>query len=162
VPEREDVRVAPAIAPPIRYSTYVEAPRLRVWEALVREWDQWFADEALIDDEVGRYRFHWEAFGPDLDQVTLEGPVVELVEGRRFVFDWQTRPAGRDRTRVAFDLEDRPPGTVLRVTESGYTDDFDDLVACMNCAAGWGEAITLLKFWVEHGVRYGAVPAPLS
>ena len=24
----------------------------------------------------------------------------------------------------------------------------------LECAAGWGEALTLLKFYVEHGVVY--------
>ena len=28
----------------------------------------------------------------------------------------------------------------------------------MECAAGWGEALTLLKFYLEHGVTYGEVP----
>jgi hypothetical protein len=29
----------------------------------------------------------------------------------------------------------------------------------IGCATGWGEALTLLKFYLEHGLTYGAVPA---
>ena len=28
----------------------------------------------------------------------------------------------------------------------------------MECATGWGEALALLKFYLEHGVVYGEVP----
>ncbi len=54
------------------------------------------------------------------------------------------------------------------VTESGYAQA--DLLATgvvgemaqrspfAMCASGWGEALTLLKFYLEHDVVYGSVP----
>ena len=56
----------------------------------------------------------------------------------------------------------------VTVTETGYTQG--DLVATgvvgemaqrspfAMCASGWGEALTLLKFYLEHDVVYGSVP----
>ena len=34
----------------------------------------------------------------------------------------------------------------------------DDVEAALGCAAGWGEALTLLKFYLESGTKYGEVP----
>jgi hypothetical protein len=30
----------------------------------------------------------------------------------------------------------------------------DGLRAMLDCSAGWGEALTLWKYYVEHGIRY--------
>ena len=59
-------------------------------------------------------------------------------------------------TTVAIDLTEMPggEGTAVRLIETGYPDTPGGLAALLNCAAGWGEALTLLKFWLEHGVRY--------
>ncbi len=45
-------------------------------------------------------------------------------------------------------------GTVVSVKEHGYQDSTEGHVRCLECATGWGEALTLLKFYVEHGLRY--------
>ena len=50
-------------------------------------------------------------------------------------------------------------GTVVTVTESGHTASPKDLEALVECASGWGEALTLLKVYLEHGITYGEVPA---
>ncbi len=28
------------------------------------------------------------------------------------------------------------------------------LASCLECATNWGDALVLLKFWLEHKVRY--------
>jgi uncharacterized protein YndB with AHSA1/START domain len=86
-----------------------------------------------------------------------EGPVVESTPPRRFVFQWKP---GDSTTTIAFDLEPRGPGTVLRVEESGHTTSPADLAALVECASGWGEALTLLKMYLEHRITYGTVPEP--
>jgi uncharacterized protein YndB with AHSA1/START domain len=73
------------------------------------------------------------------------------------VFQWTP---GDSTTTVAFDLEPRKDGTVLTVTERGHTTSRRDLEALVECAAGWGEALTLLKVYLEEGLTYGEVPAP--
>ena len=61
-------------------------------------------------------------------------------------------------TTVAFTLEPLGSGTKLTLNESGHTTSPKDLEALVDCAAGWGEALTLLKFYLEHGTTYGDVP----
>ncbi len=116
----------------------------------------WFTDGSANDPRPGgSYKFVWHGFGPDRVDLTSEGRVVEAVPNARFAFDWAS---GAGTTRVVFTLEPRGPGTVVRVREEGYSWSDADVRACLECAAGWGEALTLLRFRLEHGVRYGDVP----
>jgi uncharacterized protein YndB with AHSA1/START domain len=96
-------------------------------------------------------------FGVDRFAGEDGGPVLEAVPPRRFVFQWTP---GDTTTTVAFDLESRGSGTVVRVCETGHTTSQRDLEALAECAAGWGEALTLLKMYLEHGITYGPVPEP--
>lgn len=59
------------------------------------------------------------------------------------------RPRRRSRS-----FEDADEGTVIRLREHGYPDTPEGISGLMDCATGLGEALTLLKFYVEHGVRY--------
>lgn len=38
--------------------------------------------------------------------------------------------------------------------EVGYSNSDKDIKTCINCAVGWGEAMTLLKIYLEEGVVY--------
>jgi len=42
----------------------------------------------------------------------------------------------------------------LRLQEHGYQDTPTGRKAFADCACGWGEALTLLKFYVEYGLKY--------
>lgn len=44
--------------------------------------------------------------------------------------------------------------TRVELIDSGYPDTPEGRHALMDCACGWGEALTLVKFFVEHGVTY--------
>jgi hypothetical protein len=46
----------------------------------------------------------------------------------------------------------------VRVFEAGYPLDWHGVETLALCAAGWGEASTLLKFYLERGVKYGREP----
>lgn len=50
-------------------------------------------------------------------------------------------------------LREHPAGTVVRLREHGSPNTPEGMAGFMNCAAGWGEAATLLKFYAEHGLR---------
>ena len=45
-------------------------------------------------------------------------------------------------------------GAIIRLREYGYEDTPSGRRGILECAAGWGEALTLLKFYVEHGITY--------
>ena len=79
------------------------------------------------------------------------GPVLEASRPSRYVFQWQ---AGLGGTTVEVDFEERPEGTVVRLREHGYPDTPEGWFGFGECSTGWGEALTLLKLYVEHGVRY--------
>ena len=55
-------------------------------------------------------------------------------------------------------LSEQSGGTILRLTEQGYTNDSNGRTMALECAAGWGEAMTLLKFYLEHGIIYTTPP----
>jgi uncharacterized protein YndB with AHSA1/START domain len=99
--------------------------------------------------------FRWVDFKVDRYTAESKGPVLEATAPKRFVFQWT---AGDTPTTIEFDLEPLGPGTVVTVTESGHTTSPNDLEALVECASGWGEALTLLKVYLEHGITYGEVP----
>jgi uncharacterized protein YndB with AHSA1/START domain len=143
---------------PIRHSTYIAAPPERVYELLTTAegWDAWFTRGAEVEARPGgRILFRWVDWGPEGVTATDGGPVLEAVPGRRFVFQWKP---GDSQTTVAFHLAPLGECTRLTVTETGHQETEGDRRALVDCAAGWGEALTLLKVYLEHGITYGQVP----
>ena len=140
----------------IAHAALVRAPREEVYDAFAtaRGLDAWFTTGAEVDARPGGVmHWRWNEWGPD--GVTAEDPgrVLEARRPERFVFEWHG--AGRDHpTTVELDFEEHAEGTVVRLRERGYPDTPDGRRRFADCAAGWGEAITLLKFYVEHGLRY--------
>lgn len=148
-----------ASMPVICQSTYIAVPPSEAYRCLTTAacWDGWFTDGTEIDAREGGFiRLRWRDFG--VAHLTMEdgGPVLEAVPDRRFVFRWQ--PGSRPTT-VTFDLSPLGDGTLVELTESGYPAASDDLATLVSCAAGWGEALTLMKFYLEHGIRRQRVPA---
>jgi uncharacterized protein YndB with AHSA1/START domain len=163
--------------PAISWTTYIAAPRERVSLALTTAegWDGWFTRGASIDARVGgELVLRWRDAARIQHRVMLWGAVhteMEIVcairaldPPARFSFEWRT--AGH-ATTVDFSLATRGGGTVVTLTERGYVEadlGTTGVVGEMGrspfamCASGWGEALTLLKFYIEHGISYGAVP----
>ncbi len=145
--------------PPIDYRTYIAVAPEVVYTTLTtgEGWDSWFTTRATVDARPGgSYEFYWENWAAERDTVTLAGPVVAAEPNSVYSFRWET---GEGETTVRFDLEPRGDGTMVHLTETGYGFSDLDLRACLSCAGGWGEALTLLKFYLEHGIVYGDVPA---
>jgi uncharacterized protein YndB with AHSA1/START domain len=142
------------IPPDICAATLVRAPRERVYDALTRaeELDAWFTTGAEIDLRPGEEMvWRWVDWGPNRVTAEDRGPVLEVRRPERYVFGWQSAVGG---TIVELDFEEHPDGTVVRLREHGYPDTPEAWAAFSECAVGWGEALTLLKLHVEHGVRY--------
>lgn len=140
----------------IRYVTFVRASPDRVYDAMATAegLDGWFTDGATVDArEGGEIRFRWKEFGPDKFTGEDGGPILEAGRPERFVFQW--RPDNPSyATTVEIDFEPVDGGTNIRLREYGYHNTASGLRAMLNCAAGWGEALTLWKYYVEHGIRY--------
>lgn len=140
----------------ISHATLVRAPRERVYDGIATAagLDLWFTEGAKVDARAGgEIRFRWHEWGAH--RVTAEdgGPVIEARPPERFVFQWSP-DAPSYRTTVELDFEEEARGTIIRLHEYGYHDTPSGRAALMECAAGWGEALTLWKFSVEHGIRY--------
>ncbi len=144
--------------PPIRARTYINAPPERVYHMLTTGsgWDAWFTMGTQVDPRPGGHIvFRWVDWAVDHYTVESGGVVLEAIPPKRFAFQWTP---GDSTTTVAFDLKPLGSGTHLSVEESGHTTSPKDLEALVECATGWGEALNLLKMYMEHGVTYGSVP----
>ena len=144
--------------PPIRHSTFITVPPDVVYDAIATAegLDRWFTCGTEIEPRPGgSIRLRWKNFGAGRWTLEDGGEVLEAVPSRRFVFKWTP---GKSETTVAFDIESHPNGSMITVTELGYTSDPEDIQAMLGCATGWGEALTLLKFHLESGLRYEEVP----
>ena len=129
---------------------------MQVYKALTTSegLDAWFTTGAQVDSSPGgEIHFRWKDWGPD--HITAEdgGPVLEAIPPNRIVFQWH--PDLPDyATTVEINIEPDYDGTIVSLREYGYADTPSAHSAMMNCATGWGEAITLLKFYLEYGLHY--------
>ena len=78
------------------------------------------------------------------------GPILEYDPPRRFVYKWGREP----QSTVEIDLKEVEEGSLITARETGYHNDSEGWERCLDCASGWGEALTLLKFYLEHGLIY--------
>lgn len=144
--------------PPIEHRTYIEASPERVYQTLASEegWDAWFTSGTSLDARPGgMIRLRWVDFGAGRWTIEDGGPVLIADPNRRFCFQWNpcTKP-----TTVDIVLTEAGSGTQVFLSEKGYPRTDADLKSMLDCAAGWGEALTLLKFYLESGQTYGEVP----
>ena len=140
--------------PAIKHSTFIKTPSERVFETLTSAegWDAWFTKGTMLDLKPGgKFILCWIDWGPSRATTEDRAKVLEIVPNEKFSFVWNLHEGG---TTVTFTLEPRENGTMLQITDDGYK-SMDYL---MECATGWGEALTLLKFYLEHGIIYGTVP----
>jgi uncharacterized protein YndB with AHSA1/START domain len=140
----------------IRVATLVRAAPERVYDGIATAagLDGWFTTGATVDARPGgEIRLRWKNWGPD--RVTLEdgGPVLEARRPERFVFQWSPDDSSY-LIPVEIDFEPCDEGTVIRVRQHGHRDTPNGWQTLIQCASGWGEALTLWKFYVEHGIRY--------
>ena len=115
--------------------------------------DSWFTNGAEVDPKPGgAIVYRWKNGGPDAVTTEARGVVREAERPVRFVFEWDSdddRP-----TTVEMRFERRGDSTVMRLREYGFSAGERGRAAVVREASGWGEAMTLAKFRIEHGFRY--------
>jgi uncharacterized protein YndB with AHSA1/START domain len=99
----------------------------------------------------GKCIFSWVDWGPDFYTLKAPGKTVEFVPNKLFSFKWGKE--GQETT-IRFEIEPMGSGTLLTITEDGYPDTPEGHKSILECASGWGEAATLLKFYLDRGVTY--------
>ena len=140
----------------IKHSTLIHAEPKRVYDALTTSdgLDAWFTSGANVNAHPGgEIHFRWVNWGPD--QISMEdgGSVIEAIPPERFVFQWHP-DLPEYATTVEINLVPKDGGTIVSLRELGFADTPSGIAALANCATGWGEALTLLKFYLEHGLHY--------
>ena len=152
----------------LKHAVWIAAPVEQVFELVgtAQGWNRWFTTECVLEPRPGgRFIPEWRDFGPDRHTARDEGRVINLQSPRHIAFEWTPLPGVR--TRFSLDLTPEGNGTTVRVSDHGYpTGTHAEIRDAGNSAAGWGEALTLLKFCAEHGLRYrqphDPAPAPAA
>ncbi|QEE17545.1 SRPBCC domain-containing protein [Promethearchaeum syntrophicum] len=118
--------------------------------------NEWFTAESFVAKSPGgRVYFKWTSDRNNITQGIIEdeGKVLEREFPNHFKFNWHPDNSSY-ATTVTYELIESPKGIIVRVSESGFHNTESGRKAFMGCATGWGEALTLLKFYVEHGITY--------
>ena len=140
----------------VDFRTLVRAKPERVYDAIATSYglDGWFTKGASVDARAGgTIHFRWKDYG--LTHYTGEnsGPVLEARRPERFVFQWKA-DSGLYDTTVEIDFQSVEEGTIVKLVEYGYEDTSTGMQDFLNRVSGWAEVLTLMKFFVEHGVTY--------
>ena len=138
----------------IQHTTYMKVTTEKVYEAISTEegWNAWFTDETSIkwnQDGSGEIKLRWTSFGMKNEIIEDGGPILDSKQNEYFIFQWKP---GESVTTVTFYLTTYKDGTLVRLIEEGYSQSNLDQIACLRCASGWGEALMMLKMYLEHGI----------
>lgn len=140
----------------IRHQCLIYASPEKVFDTITTGsgWNAFFTHDTEVDPRPGgRIVFRWKDWGPQKYTVNAEGKVHRADRPNLFVFEWY--PVGEDHpTIITFEMTLQESATVVTVTEDGYPNTPDGRAMILECASGWGEALTLLKFYLEHGITY--------
>ena len=140
----------------VNLSTLVRATPERVYDAIAtaKGLDGWFTRGAMVDARPGGImHFRWKDHGVEHYNGENQGSVLEAHRPNRFAFRWKADSGNYDTT-VEMNFEKVTEGTVVRLLEYGYEDGPVGLQDYVNRVGGWAEALTLMKFYVEHGLTY--------
>lgn len=142
--------------PDINHKTYIKVPLEELYKTVSTSqgWNAWFTDDTSLEinpDGTGEIRLRWTNFGSENVNIKNGGKILEAIPNKRFIFQWSP---GEQKSTVTFKFEPYKNGTLVVLNETGYTNSERDLKACIGCAVGWGEALTLLKIYLEYGIVY--------
>jgi uncharacterized protein YndB with AHSA1/START domain len=138
----------------IRKSIFICAPPEKIFEVITdaRHWDKYFTTGMELDPRPGGVcDFKWRDWGPDRYDGVSPGKVLEIEEPNLFAFEWGSQ---EKKTTARLKIEPKYEGTVLTLEENGYPETEEGREYLVECAAHWGELLTLIKFYVEFGVTY--------
>jgi len=114
----------------IEKEIFIKAPRERVWRALTDagEFGEWFRVKLTGQQFAAGKQITGPVQHPGYEHL-MWTVTVERLDADRGVFSWRWHPHAIDpnkdysrepTTLVTFELQERPDGTLLKVTESGF------------------------------------------
>lgn len=142
----------------IVHSTLIRAPIEEVYDAITtgEGLDSWFTQGAKVNRRVGgEIYFRWNGERTDITEGIIEdgGPILEVEKPIRFIFQWS--PDNNSYfTTVELTFKEESKGTRVTVRERGFQDTPKGRKALVGCSTGWGEALTMMKYFLEYGVKY--------
>lgn len=115
-------------------------------------WDSWFTHGTVFLEGKDAY-FNWHEWGVEKVSLKAKVEILEIIKDKRVSFNWNFGLSAGP-TKTILELSESKDGTILSVTESGYENSEEGVEALMECSTGWGEALTLIKIFAEHGISY--------
>lgn len=140
----------------VRHSCLINSPRKDCFSAITTPegWSAWFTTNIFIDLKIGGVIiFEWKDWGPDHFSGGDHGIIIDIQPDMALSFTWHPDQPSYV-TRVDLRLEDAPGGCIVRVSEQGFQDSPEGMHAILQSASGWGEALTKLKMYLEHGLHH--------
>ena len=113
----------------------------------------------LAEGTTVEWRFEDNPGEPHIGEVTVK----EVVPNKLIVLEWQG--AKSHDTRVEMNFESTgPEETLVRISETGWSETQEDLDSSYGNYFGWSHMVTALKAYVEYGVdlRKGAFAGTYS
>lgn len=139
----------------VRRKTLFRAPQDAVYDlfATAAGLDSWFTTGAEVDARAdGKIVYRWKEWGADRISTEAPGTVAAAERPSRFVFEWDSGDVAPTTVEMLF--TSNGDGTIMALREFGFSDSTSGRLALVREASGWGEAMTLAKFRIEHGVHY--------
>lgn len=138
------------------FKTLIRVSPERVYDAIATDagLNGWFTTGATIDLRPGgAIQFRWKDWGVDRYTGEIPGLVLETSRPHRHVFQWRA-DSGTYDTKVEIDFEAVAEGTIVKLVETGYEDTPAGMQDLLNRVSGWAQVLTLMKFYLEHGLHY--------
>lgn len=87
------------------------------------------------------------------EEISFPVEVREVVKNERIVLAWQATSAG-ENTRVEMSFEpDGENATIVRISESGWKENQQDLNRSYGNCMGWSQMVSALKAYTEYGIN---------
>jgi uncharacterized protein YndB with AHSA1/START domain len=140
----------------VDFRTLIRVEPGRVYDAIATEagLNEWFTNGASVDLRPGgAIQFRWKDYGIDHYSGEIPGKVIDTRRPDRHVFQWRA-DSGTYDSKVEIEIKPVEGGTVLRLVETGYEDTPAGMQDLLNRVSGWAEVLTLMKFYLEHGLKY--------
>ena len=133
-----------------KHKEFIRAPREKVYDAFATSegLNAWWTEGGAVDARPGGTMvFRFVDWGADKINAEFKGRVLEARRPERFVYQWGIENPD-ETTTVELTFEESEDGTIVRVREYGFA----RIDQALGNSSGWGQALTLVKFWVERGL----------
>lgn len=112
------------------------------------------ASAALTEGAIVEWSF---ADNPDEEKLVFPVEVIQVIPNELIVLGWEGAPERQTRVEMKFE-KDGESETIVRISESGWQENQDDLNRSYGNCMGWSQMLSALKAFVEYGIdlRKGA------